>query len=119
MKKVVNIYNSGELTDFKQGKYKIDILGGWGVSLRGFSILLKNTQTDKLVKCKKAFWPLQSYAFKKKSRRIFTLEISESGTYAIEFENPDDIQLKKTNLFFCSGFQDTIPNSDISVYIRE
>lgn len=118
MEQIVNIHNNGCEINLKARKYKIDVLGGWGVKLGQFSILLRHNLTGKIVECERTFWPLQSYAFEKRAKRIFIANISVPGIYKIEFNQPETIEIKETNLFFRGYFQKPIPNNEISIYIH-
>jgi hypothetical protein len=118
MEQVINIHNNGHEIDLKAGKYKIDVLGGWGVKLGQFSISFKNSVTGQIVDCERSFWPVQSFAFGKRAKRILTTRIVKSGTYKIEFWNPGTLEVKETNLFFSGLFQEPMPNGKISIYIH-
>jgi hypothetical protein len=119
MSKVLNIYSQGKQLELDAGKYKIDVLGGWGVKLGEFSIAFKHDQSQHVVECQKAFWPVQTYKFGRKARRIFIAEIPEAGFYTVEFKNPETIKLKDSNLFFSSFFENTVPPDKISVCIHQ
>ena len=118
MGQVINIHDNGLEIDFRPGKYKIDVLGGWGVKLGQFSISLKHTLTGQMVDCERSFWPVQSFAFGKRAKRIFVVSIAEPGTYEIEFRHPRTILIKETNLFFTGLFQESLPKDKISIYIH-
>ena len=118
MEQRVNIHNNEHEIDFEAGKYKIDVLGGWGVKLGEFSISFKHTLTGQTVYCDRSRWPVQSFAFGKRARRIFVAHIAEPGIYKVEFEQPETLEIKETNLFFSGFFQEPIPNDKISVYIH-
>jgi hypothetical protein len=118
MEQVLNIHDRGREVDFEIGKYKIDVLGGWGVKLGQFSISLKHRITGQIVDCERSFWPVQSFVFGKKAKRIFVARITEPGTYEIEFRHPTTLEIKETNLFFTRLFQEALPNDKISIYIH-
>jgi hypothetical protein len=115
---VINIHNNGQEIDLESGKYKIDVLGGWGVDLGLFSISFRHGQSGQTINCKRSFWPVQSLAFDKRAKRIFTVDIVEPGVYKIEFTNAETLRLKETNLFFMGLFQNPIPNDQISIFIH-
>jgi hypothetical protein len=115
---VINIHNSGQEIDFEIGKYKIDVLGGWGVELGQFSISFRHKQSGQTINCKRTFWPVQTLAFNKRARRILSVDIVERGTYKIEFTNAETLQVNETNLFFTRLSQDPIPNDKISIFIH-
>jgi hypothetical protein len=118
MEYVINIHDSGHEIDLGSGKYKIDVLGGWGVKLGQFSISFKHKATGQIIDCERSFWPIQSFAFKKRARRIFVAQIVEPGTYKIEFGQPETLEIKETNLFFSGLFQEPLANDKISIYIH-
>jgi hypothetical protein len=118
MAHVINIHHTGHQIDLEIGIYKVDVLGGWGVKLGRFSISLKHINTGQVVVCKKSFWPVQSFAFGKRAKRIFVVPIVQPGTYEIAFQHPTTLELTETNLFFTRFFQDPLPNHKISVYIH-
>jgi hypothetical protein len=118
MEPVINIHNNGHEIDLKIGKYKIDVLGGWGVKFGQFSISLKHNLTGQMVDCERSFWPVQSFAFGKRARRILIARVIKSGTYKVEFKQPTTLEIKETNLVFGGLFQEPIPNEKISIYIH-
>ena len=118
MEHVINIHDRGREIDFEIGKYKIDVIGGWGVKLGQFSISFTHRLTGQMVDCERSFWPVQSFAFGKRAKRIFVAHIAEPGTYEIEFRHPTTLSIKKTNLFFTGLFQEPLPNDKITVYIH-
>jgi hypothetical protein len=93
-------------------------LGGWGVKLGQFSISFKNNQSGQPINCKRSFLTVQSLAFDKRAKRIFSVDVLERGTYKVEFMNAETLKVKDTNLYFIGLFQDPIPNDEISVYIH-
>lgn len=115
---IVNIYNNGQPIDLDAGKYKIDALGGWGVDLGKFAISFKHRQSGEIVNCERPFWPVQSFAFDKRAKRIFMADIVNPGIYEVNFANPDTLKMKHGNLFLTGLFQQRIPNRKILVYIR-
>jgi hypothetical protein len=114
---VINIHSSGQKIDLAIGKYKIDVLGGWGVRLGQFSISLIHDRSGEIVVCDRPLLSVQSFAFDKRAKRIFVASILAEGIYRIEFRNPKTIKIKPTNLFFSSIFQSTLPTETISIYI--
>ena len=118
MKHVINIRNSGQEVDLEIGKYKIDVLGGWGVNLGQFSISFIHKKSGQIINCKRSSLQIQTLEFGKRAKRIFSVEIVERGTYKIEFENAEALQVKETNLFFIGLFQSPISNDRISILIH-
>lgn len=119
MGKVLNIHSKGEQIELEAGEYKIDVLGGWRVNLGEFSIAFKHNQSQQVVECHKAFWPIQTFKFDKRAKRIFLVKIRAAGSYTIKFNNPETIELKEKNLFFSSRFDNAVPSHKISIYIHQ
>lgn len=118
MKEIISIHDREHEIDLKIGKYKIDVVGGWGVKLGQFSISFKHKLTGQVVNCERPFWPVQSFAFGRRTKRIFIAHITNPGTYVIEFKHPDTLIIKEANLFFAGFFQQPLPNERISIYIH-
>jgi hypothetical protein len=115
----VNIHTSDTQLQLDAGKYKIDILGGWGIDLGDFSITLKHIESQKVFVCKHVFWPIQSYAFGKKAKRVFSLKLTESGVFTVEFLNPESLVVKESNLLITSRLMQPIDNQKIEAYIHK
>lgn len=116
---VINIHGSGQEIHLKARTYKIDVLGGWGVQLGQFSIALKNVYSEQVVNCERSFWPVRSFAFDKRAKRIFSVDIPDDGDYVVEFRNAETLKVNESGLFFVATlFQEPIPNRGISVYIH-
>jgi hypothetical protein len=118
MQQVISIYKSGQEIHLEIGKYNIDVLGGWGVDLGQFSISLLHIQSGQNANCERSFWPVQSYAFDKRAKRIFKVHIVNAGTYKVDFRNPETLKVRHSILFFSSLFQDAIPHDKVSIYIH-
>jgi len=118
MEHVINIHHNGQEIHLEKGKFKIDILGGWGVKLRQFSISFRNSRSGLVINCKRSFWPIQSLAFRKKAKRVFSVDVPENGTYTVEFMNAITLEVKETNLLIGGLFQEPVPNENISIYIH-
>lgn len=118
MAHLINIHDSGHVIDFEIGKYKIDILGGWGVKLRQFSISFRHGESGEIINCKRSFWPVQTLVFDRRAKRVFSVEIMERGAYTVEFANAETLQVKETNLFFSGLFQVPIPCEKITIFIH-
>jgi hypothetical protein len=117
MQYVINIHNTGQEISLESGRYKIDVLGGWGVRLGEFAISFVHADSGETIHCERAFWPVQFFAFKRKAKRIFIVDVPQTGAYKIEFTNPKSLQVKETNLFI-SFLEDPIPNEKLSVFIH-
>lgn len=118
MTKLINIHTEDERLDLDARTYWINVLGGWGVNVGDFSILLTNIETREQVKCRRAFWAFQFYSFEfdERAKVLFTIRIPTPGTYRIEFKNANNLKVKHSNLFFSSLSKQPIPNSDLVVY---
>lgn len=117
MEKPISIHKIGEKVSLKKGNYRIDILGGWGVKIGEFSISIKNIISKEIIECKKAFWPVQSFKFGKRAKRILTFTIYQEGEYEILFRNPESIKVKSSNLFIASLFPEIWPNEKIEIHL--
>ncbi len=98
MSNLINITSKGKKVSLEACRYRIYILGGWGISLGDFSITLELTNTNRRIKCKRAFWPVQAFAYGKRARRIFILDVQEPGEYEVVFGNSETIKVKRSNL---------------------
>lgn len=119
MKRTININSHGEEIELEALKYKIYILGGWGVNLGKFSISFKKVATEEIFKCEKAYWPIQTYAFEKKARRIFVMNVQEAGTYEILFNNPQSLKVKQSTSLIPSLFSSALSTKDLEIIISE
>lgn len=119
MEKPININSKGEIVDLKASRYRIYLLGGFGVNLNRFSISLKHTETSESIKCKQAFWPVQAFAFGKRATRILIVDIPKEGRYEILFDNPETIKLKQSNLPISSMFRKPLATDKIEILITE
>ena len=99
-------------------EYKIELLGGWSVDLGQFSISFKHKQSGTIVMCKDALWPVQSYAFHKRAKRILIVEIKEAGKYEVTFNSPEAVTVKPSGLAIISFFQSEVPNKELAIYIH-
>ncbi|WP_147767639.1 hypothetical protein [Seonamhaeicola maritimus] len=119
MGRPININSTEEIVDLKASRYRIYSLGGFGVNLNQFSISLKNIATDESIKCKKAFWPVQAYAFGKRAKRILIVDIPEEGRYEVLFDNPETLRIKHSNLPISSMFRKPLATDKIEILITE
>ncbi len=116
MKKPININTKGQLIQLNAGKYKIDILGGWFVELGNFSVSIRHTEKEELINAQKKIGRAQMYAFNKRAKRIFVIDVPVSGKYEIIFKHSDTITVKRTNLFIASLFEKAIPSQHLEIY---
>lgn len=119
MGKPININSTEEIVDLKASRYRIYSLGGFGVNLNQFSISLKHIATDESIKCKKAFWPVQTYTFRKRAKRILIVDIPEEGRYEVLFDNPETLEIKHSNLPISSMFRKPLATDKIEILITE
>lgn len=119
MSRPININKQGEEIDLKARKYRIYVLGGFGVNLGKFSISFKHKETNEIAKCEKAFWPVQSYAFEKRAKRILIVDIPEEGQYEVLFSNPETLKVKRSNLLISSLFTSNLATEQIEIVITE
>lgn len=113
IQKPINVNSTDETIYLDAGKCNIDLLGGFGVDLGTFSIELKNLETEKITKCEEVFWKYQSFTHGKRAKRIFTIEVPESGRYVVIFINSETLVIKHSNLFFSSMFANPLSNEDL------
>ncbi len=119
MYRPININNKEEEIELKAQKYRIYLLGGFGVNIGQFSINFKHKETGVITKCKKCVWPVQTYAFGKRAKRIFIVEIQTEGRYKLVFNNPETIQVRHSNLPISSLFRKPLKNNQIEILISE
>lgn len=119
MERLININDNGKEILLKVSRYRIYVLGGFGVSLGQFSIFFKDKETDRVIKCKKSFWPVQAYAFGKRAKRIFIVDIPEEGLFEVFFKNPETLKVKHSNLPISSMFRKPLTSNQIEVLITE
>jgi len=115
----ININSKKEVVDLKSSRYRIYTLGGFGVNLGQFSISLKHTETNEIIKCKKAFWPVQSFAFGKRAKRVLIVDIPKEGRYEVLFDNPETLRIKHSNLPISSMFRKPLTTDQIEILITE
>jgi hypothetical protein len=115
----INIHSKNELVDLEPSRYRIYALGGFGVKLRQFSISFKHTETGELIQCKRSFWPVQTFAFGKRAKRIFVFDIQKEGSYEVLFENPTSLKIKHSNLPISSIFSKPMANEEIEILISK
>jgi len=113
----INIYDSGKLIEITVGIYSVKVLGGWDVSVGDFTFELKNKKTGKIIKPKVTNWRFQSHEFGERAKKIMVLDISEFGTYFIEFKNQQSLKVRPTNLIITRLFERYIPNEELQIWI--
>ena len=98
MTRPININKKKEEIDLKARRYRIYVLGGFGVNLGEFSIFFKHKETNEITECQKAFWSVQAYAFGKRAKRIFIVDIPKEGQFEVIFNNPETLKVNHSNL---------------------
>ena len=115
----ININEVGQLIYLQSKTYQVFLLGGWGVKLGDFMLHLKHVSTGEIQMGKKVSIPTQTYACKRRAKRIFTVDIKETGQYEIAFRNTDTLEVKRSNLLISSSFMSSIPNSELQILLTE
>lgn len=116
MEKKINIHSVGETVNLKTGSCKIDIIGGWGVHLGSFSIILENTRDGKIIKCKRVLLGIQSWNYyNKRSKRIFKADILNSSQYVVQFFNSEEVVVRPSNLILLSLIQKPLKNESLEI----
>lgn len=119
MNRPININSKGEEISLFARKYKIYVLGGWGVELGNFSILFKDKKTHEMIKCKRAIYPVQAFLNGKRAKRILVVDSPKQSNFEVIFENPESLKIKRSNLLISSFFTKPISNEKIEVLIIE
>ncbi len=117
MNSPINIHNSNTKIEIPVGIYSVKVLGGWGVEVGSFSFDLKNVHNGQIIKPKGTKWRVQSFAFKKRAKKIFTLDIGQRGIFEIEFKNQKDLKVRRSNLFLTRLFENELPNENLEICI--
>lgn len=118
MEYVVNIHTPNTRLKLLAGDYMIDVFGGFGVTLGQFTIGFRYLESGEVFTSKRSKWPIQGYAFGKRTKRILTVALNYSGLYEIQFISPETLELRESNQFLFGWFNDAVPNNEISVYIH-
>ncbi len=114
--KTINIHKKQEVIHLDDNKYNIDVLGGWGVKLGEFSISLKNTKTEEVIRSKKAILSIQSFAHNQRAKKILTIDVPRKASYLVTFHNPETLIVKKSNLIVSSFFTKPLANENLAIY---
>ena len=113
-----NIHKKNQEVYLTTGIYGIRVLGGWGVRVNDFSILLKKKKSDIVIEPKKTNWRVQSYEFRKRAKKIMVLDVPKSGNYSIEFLNPENLEVRRSGLFMMRLYGDKkLPNESLEICI--
>ena len=113
----INIHNSNTEIELPVGIYNVKVLGGWGVEVGNFSFDLKNVENGQIIKPRGTQWRIQSFAFKTRAKKIFSLDIVKRGNFKIEFKNQKDLKVRRSNLFLTRLFDKQLPNENLEICI--
>jgi hypothetical protein len=62
---------------------------------------------------------VQAYAFGRRARRIFIVDIQKEGQYEILFKNPETLTVKHSNLPLVSMMRSPIAHEQLEILITE
>ena len=113
----ININDQESIVDLQMRKYRVFILGGWKIRLNDFSMTIRNIETNENARIKKSFFPLQSFAYNRRAKRIFDVEVPAQGKYQINFQNPHSVEVRQSNLPFFSTFYPPRLNKELDILI--
>ncbi|MEM1326877.1 MAG: hypothetical protein AAGI23_13030 [Bacteroidota bacterium] len=119
MNRPININSKEEEIILADKRYRIYALGGWGIDVGNFSVLFKEQETNEIIKCKKATYPVQAILHGKRAKRILIVDIPRTSNYEVIFEHPESLKVKRSNLFVSSFFSKPIANEKIEILIIE
>lgn len=115
----INICDSKLKIDLHVGIFSVIVLGGWDIIVGNFTFSLKNTKNGKVINPRSTIWKIQSYEFGEMAKKIMVLDISESGTYSIEFKNQDSLKIWKANFpYIYRLFKSPLPKQFIQIIIK-
>ena len=115
----ININSKGEIILLKARRYRIYVIGGFSVELGHFAVSLKHQDTRQVIKCTKAFWPVQAFAFGKRAKRIFVVDVPYDGKYELIFDHPETVIVRRSNLFIRSFWNQPINREQLEIIITE
>ena len=118
MREPINISDKNQQLELSVGIYSLKVLGGWKVITNNFSLILREKNGETIIKPKETFWRIQSFAFGKRAKKIASVDIPKRATYEIEFLNPSDLKVKKSNLITLGFFQNYLPTNEIQICIE-
>ncbi|MFT6112314.1 MAG: hypothetical protein ACJAXV_001102 [Bacteroidia bacterium] len=116
---LVNIHTE-KVATLKEGKYHINIVGGWGITLNGFSMELENLASFTITIPRRSFWPVQSFWKGSRAKRVFSFEITESGEYRLTFKNSDKLEVRHSNLrtLMHRLFAEPVENKNLAILLK-
>jgi len=118
MRKPINILGKKQQLELPVGIYSLKVLGCWKVITNYFSVILREINGETVIRPKKTFWRIQSFAFGKRAKKNASVDIPKRAIYEIEFSNPSDLKVKKSNLLTLSYFQNYLPTNEIQICIE-
>ena len=113
----INITDKKKQIELQPGIYYLKVLGGWKVATNNFSVILREIDGDLVIRSRKSFWKIQSYAFGKRAKKIASVDIPKWTSYEIEFVNPECLKVKWSNLFLFNFLQKYTPTEKIQICI--
>lgn len=119
MKEPINIHDNHQEIYLSTGIYSVRVLGGWSIKLNDFSIFFEMIGNVIVVKPTSVTFKFQSYLFKKRAKKVFSLDIEKSRVYRVKFENQKSLQVRRSNLFLNQFFEKEIPNENIEIFIGD
>lgn len=114
-----NIHAKGNEVKLLEGTYYIYITGGWGIRKNDFRIKLHKKDTLQKLQVERSRWPVQSWGKGKRLKRVYNIQVKDSGTYMIDIINPESIEVRRSNLFMMNLIESPIPNDDIEVFFQQ
>jgi len=117
MLKPINILDRESIVSLEAKAYYIFILGGFNVKLNDFKICLRSINTGEEVLVSKSFLPVQTFAYNRRAKRVFKLDIQAQGKYKISFENAHSVKIKRSNLLIFDTFSPQKIQKDIEILI--
>ncbi|QHI36067.1 hypothetical protein IMCC3317_14200 [Kordia antarctica] len=115
----INIHDNDREIYLSTGIYGVKVLGGWSVKLDNFSISLELVGNNTVVTPNSVTFKIQSYVFKKRAKKIFSVDIIQSGNYRVKFKNQESLKIRRSNLFLAQFFEKEIFNEDIEIFIGD
>lgn len=119
MNNLFKITNNDQQIQLSVGIYNVFVIGGWHIKLNNFSVILRETNSGSVVEMKKSFWQVQSYSGKRRAKRIGTFDISLEANYNLEFNKPNELLVKKSNLMLVSSFFSYVATDAIQIEIKK
>jgi hypothetical protein len=102
------------------GLYRIYILGGLSIeNLNSLKATLTKANTGEIISLKEIDWKPSEYINGEKAIACYDFQINEADDYEIEFNNIENLRVKKSKLFIKNLlFPSTISLEDIKIVIK-